>query len=130
MLPRPLFATIALGALLFAGADVRAQEEPFEPDDVVAELPSEEAPRYRPVTDALLAIVELYREEIGPRSIRRCPFVVSCSTLAKEEIDKNGLYGLLVFLDRFFYRENIDAHRHYLSRRSADGALLLDDRMP
>lgn len=130
MLPRPLFATIALGALLFAGADVRAQEEPFEPDDVVAELPSEEAPRYRPVTDALLAIVELYREEIGPRSIRRCPFVVSCSTLAKEEIDKNGLYGLLVFLDRFFYRENIDAHRHYPSRRSADGALLLDDRMP
>jgi len=130
MFPRAWALTLALAVVLFGSAEAHAEEAPFEPDDTVAELPSEEAPRYRPVTDALLAAISLYREEIGPRSVRRCPFVVSCSAFAKEEIEKKGIVGLLVFMDRFFYRENVDARHHYPSRRSADGALLLDDREP
>lgn len=108
----------------------RAQEEPFEPGDLASEPFVEEAPRYRPVTDTLLAMVSLYREEVGPRSVRRCPFVVSCSTLAETELKERGLLGLLVFLDRFFYRENLAARHHYPRRRAPDGALLLDDRPP
>lgn len=118
-------------ALVFATAKAHAMEEPFEPDDdLEVESLLERPPRYRPVTETLLALVSLYREEIGPRSVSRCPFVVSCSTLAKEELEEKGILGLFVFMDRYFYRENIGARRHYPLRPSNDGRLLLDDQGP
>lgn len=117
-------------ASLLSITTAHAQEEPFEPGDLGDEAPLDEAPRYRPVTDTLLSLVSLYREDIGPRSIRRCPFAVSCSTLAERELKKNGIVGLLVFLDRFFYRENLAAPHHYPRRRGPEGQLLLDDQEP
>lgn len=117
-------------SLFLVSSMARAEEAPFEPDEIDLEEAPEAPPKYRPLTDTLLTLVSLYREEVGPRSLRRCPFVVSCSALAKRELEENGILGLFVFLDRFFYRENIDAHRHYPRRRSEDGVLLLDDEIP
>ncbi|MBC8549262.1 MAG: membrane protein insertion efficiency factor YidD [Candidatus Brocadiales bacterium] len=55
-----------------------------------------------------------YQGRIGAKTIHRCPFNVSCSQYAKVSIKKYGwIKGLALFLDRYFYRENISISKKY-----------------
>jgi hypothetical protein len=85
---------------------------------------------FAPTATLLLPAIDVYRTSIGPRSVARCPFVVSCSTFAREAIRERGFLGLLSFLDRFFFRESIDAFHRYDWAVAADGSIRLDDGAP
>ena len=55
-----------------------------------------------------------YQERIGEKTIHRCPFNVSCSQFFKSSLKKYGMIkGLALFLDRYFYRENISIPSNY-----------------
>lgn len=105
-------------------------DAPWEPD-LRASPPAtaSDAPDYRPVSGALLAFINLYRSRIGPRSIRRCPYVVSCSTFARAAIERYGLLGLPLALDRYLFRDNLGAFEKYRLVRMPDGSLRLDDTL-
>ncbi|MEK6606028.1 MAG: membrane protein insertion efficiency factor YidD [Myxococcota bacterium] len=126
-----LVLTLAItGAAHAAPREPVAIAEPWEPVPRGAHVPGDE-PRFAPFGDLALAAVRLYRARIAPRSIARCPFVVSCSTLALRSVESEGLFlGLLRFIDRFFFRETPAALSLYRSVYLPDGALRLDDGAP
>jgi hypothetical protein len=106
-------------------------ELPWEAEDV-AHPPHAEPPpslAFPPLPNALAAAVGFYRREIGPMSVSRCPYAVSCSTLALSSLRRYGLLGLLPFVDRFFFREGADAQLHYARRVQPSGVLKLDDSL-
>ena len=70
--------------------------------------------------------ISLYQSDITGSSIQRCPFKISCSNFAKIAIKKHGFYGMLIFLDRYFFRENISAFKNY-NFVLTKGVLKLDD---
>lgn len=74
-------------------------------------------------------LITFYQNDISIESISRCPFVISCSSFCKEAINKYGLLGLAMFIDRYFYRENIDAFSHYNLIQTNYGVLKLDDKI-
>jgi putative component of membrane protein insertase Oxa1/YidC/SpoIIIJ protein YidD len=77
----------------------------------------------------LSSAVEFYREDIGPESIERCPFLVSCSQFLVDAVKEYGfLLGLAAFIDRNMFRENPYAWRLYPLAVRRDGLLKLDDR--
>jgi putative component of membrane protein insertase Oxa1/YidC/SpoIIIJ protein YidD len=132
MRPARVFARVALGCAVCAAAPIAAAQEadvPFEPARAhAAARPEEDGPSgFSPAADVLLPLIGVYREHIGPASIRRCPFAVSCSAFARDAIERHGLFGLLLFFDRYLFRENPDAWRHYGVVRVEDGTLRLDD---
>lgn len=76
----------------------------------------------------VLSQIQNYQKKSDHISIHRCPFKRSCSNYAEFAIRYYGLVpGLVVFLDRYLYRENIAARHHYPRSVSTDGRLLLDD---
>ena len=123
------FSFLVLAATL--GASSRASaEEPFEPEARASTSPPPPpAVRdgFRPVSDVLLALVRFYQTDIGAGSVSRCPFVVSCSAHATFALERYGIFGLPLFLDRYFFRENAGAYGHYDFVRTDDGTLRLDD---
>jgi putative component of membrane protein insertase Oxa1/YidC/SpoIIIJ protein YidD len=75
-----------------------------------------------------LSLIRRYQAKIAPCSIRRCLFGKSCSSFATEAIEtRGGLLGLLLVLDRYFYRENPRSMRLYEWRSSPDGIMRPDD---
>lgn len=74
-------------------------------------------------------LISYYQSNISPLSIDRCPFEISCSNYAKEAISKHGIIGLIMFTDRYFYRENIAAYQNYKIIERKDGILKLDDKI-
>lgn len=71
-------------------------------------------------------VINLYQTDITGNSVQRCPFKISCSNFAKIAIKKHGFYGMLIFLDRYFFRENISAFKNY-NFVLTKGVLKLDD---
>ena len=71
-------------------------------------------------------VINLYQMDITGNSIQRCPFKISCSNFAKIAIKKHGVLGILIFLDRYFFRENISAYINY-NFVLTKGVLKLDD---
>ncbi len=71
--------------------------------------------------------IEYYQKKISPRSVSRCPFSVSCSHFASRVIHRHGLYGIALFVDRYFYRENGEAYAHYPLVETSRRTLKLDD---
>ncbi|HEU4535976.1 MAG TPA: membrane protein insertion efficiency factor YidD [Polyangiaceae bacterium] len=133
--PRPRALALAAAAAL-AAAPARAEpprDEPWEPEPASAREappPAPPAPSYRPLADLALWAIGRYQRDIGPTSIARCRFARSCSRFAARAIDEEGaLVGLLLFWDRFFYRENDDAFRQYRWVRTPGGAVRLDDEV-
>jgi hypothetical protein len=131
--PRPRALALAAATAL-AAADARAEpppDEPWEPEPASAPAPAPPpAPSYRPVADLALWAIGRYQRDIGPHSIARCRFARSCSRFAARSVEDEGaIVGLLLFWDRFFYRENDDAFRQYRWVRTPGGAVRLDDEV-
>ena len=62
----------------------------------------------------ILKLNTQYQSKIGSKTIHRCPFEVSCSHFLTASIKNHGpLKGTALFLDRYFYRENMDIPSHY-----------------
>ncbi len=75
-----------------------------------------------------LYLIHSYQNDSGKNSIHRCPFKLSCSYYAEMTISRYGLFpGLVVFLDRYYYREHAAARHLYPRVVASDGLLLLDD---
>lgn len=101
-------------------------DEPFEPGGRIAnqDLTNSDLSLLREVCDQLITF---YQTNISPGSISRCPFKISCSAFARIAIDKYGLIGLAMFLDRYYYRENREAFTQYRLVETSQGLLKLDD---
>lgn len=76
----------------------------------------------------IFSLISLYRNELSAGSISRCPFAVSCSAFCFTSVKNDGLIGLLNFIDRYFYRENVEAYIHYELVQKDHGVLKLDDQ--
>jgi putative component of membrane protein insertase Oxa1/YidC/SpoIIIJ protein YidD len=75
-----------------------------------------------------LYLVDVYQDKISTQSVSRCPFYISCSNYLLQAIQQHGfLAGLLFFIDRNLYRENISSFYHYHLREDSNGVLKLDD---
>ncbi len=122
-------------ALLLQGAILSAQSpalEPdaWEPDTTQKGFGPKNIEKPDPARDAWLAkaLIRFYQTDISPNSISRCPFFVSCSNFAMQAIEKYGFFpGILLFVDRIYYRENSDAYLFYPKRRDSRLFLKLDD---
>lgn len=125
-------AATFLIACLCISSTVRAQDgytelSSWEPEDIT--LPDDRTPA-RQGLGRLVAdrMIQFYQKKIGPNSISRCPFHISCSSYARQAIEKYGLIlGVSAFIDRYFYRENTSSFWHYGLRESGEGVLKLDD---
>jgi hypothetical protein len=82
-----------------------------------------------PLSEALTSSIRFYQREIGPNSIARCPYAVSCSNFALRVTRDYGFFGLPLFLDRYFFRENGEIPRHYPRVRLAGGVVRFDDSL-
>ena len=59
-------------------------------------------------------LIGLYQSRISAKTIQRCPFYISCSNYTKIAVNEYGSFlGILYFIDRNFYRENIEMNKHY-----------------
>ena len=75
-----------------------------------------------------LGLIHVYQDRISPASISRCPFSISCSNFALRAISRRGLaFGLVMFIDRYYYRENATAFGNYDLVQADDGILKIDD---
>jgi putative component of membrane protein insertase Oxa1/YidC/SpoIIIJ protein YidD len=75
----------------------------------------------------LLGWIGYYQRHIAVNSVQRCPFALSCSRYAQDRIGRLGLYGVLLFIDRYFYRETVFARQTYPYTVRPDGTMALDD---
>lgn len=124
---------VALSLLSFlfpflVGAQVssKAVEDSWEPEEWSAVAPH--TPRsFSLLTEVSGLLISFYQTEISPQSISRCPFKISCSSFAKSAIEEYGLFGLAMFIDRYYYRENHEVFAHYRLVVSKQGILKLDD---
>ncbi len=129
-LPPPLIFLLCVGEA-FAQTGGLYENEPSEAEDFPRFINQLEirVEEYRGLPGALLSsAVEFYREDIGPESIERCPFLVSCSKFLVEAVRNYGfLLGLAAFIDRNMFRENPYAWGLYPLTVRRDGVLKLDD---
>jgi len=78
--------------------------------------------------DILNYLVQLYRDNEAKTSVHRCIFNVTCSHFAQLAVEKHGLaLGGIMFIDRYFYRENIDARLFYPLESEQDGTFRFND---
>ncbi len=73
--------------------------------------------------------ISLYQRDISTQSISRCPFEISCSRFAIRSIADHGVFGVALFIDRYFYRENIESFINYKLIKTNNGLLKLDDKL-
>ena len=74
-------------------------------------------------------LISFYQTNISPQSISRCPFKISCSMFAQKAIERYGIFGVAMFIDRYYYRENHEAFAHYKLVVTDQGILKLDDAL-
>lgn len=73
-------------------------------------------------------LLDWYQKKVSTQSISRCPFAISCSDYTRRAIRKHGLIiGTAYFIDRNFYRENVESYRWYPLLEFQGGILKLDD---
>lgn len=73
-------------------------------------------------------LVNLYRDNKENTSIHRCIFHISCSHFAQSAVEKRGVVlGGIMFIDRYFYRENNDARLFYPLEHEPNGTFRLND---
>lgn len=75
------------------------------------------------------SVISLYQKDISIQSVSRCPFEISCSHFAKRSISEYGIIGVAMFVDRYFYRENIESFINYKLIKTKSGILKLDDKL-
>ena len=104
--------------------------EPWEAEDLLppGPLAGAEAPQTSPFIALAGSLIGFYQKEIGPQSVSRCPFYISCSEFARRAILRHGfVLGLALYIDRNLYRENSTTHWYYPYRETGAGVLKLDD---
>jgi len=83
---------------------------------------------FDPILAAYDKAVELYRTASDRDSVHRCAFGVSCSHFADRALHRYGVEaGLIVFVDRYFYRENQMTRYYYPLVELPDGTFRSDD---
>ncbi|MFW5741043.1 MAG: membrane protein insertion efficiency factor YidD, partial [Myxococcota bacterium] len=111
-------AGLAAALLLFSTRSV-AQEAPFEPETESQRARSRVPPPadvsgFDPLGDVAVPAIRAYQLGMRGKSVARCPYRVSCSRYALRQIERHGfVVGFAYFLDRFLFRENEEALRHY-----------------
>ncbi|MDI6766890.1 MAG: membrane protein insertion efficiency factor YidD [Bacteroidota bacterium] len=103
--------------------------EPEEDLRISSTLLNIEQPSFNIIKILSDDLISYYQSNISPLSINRCPFEISCSNYAKEVISKYGIIGLIMFTDRYFYRENVGVFQNYKIIEKKDGILKLDDKI-
>lgn len=108
--------------------------EPWEPGEVAIKLLQEKQEENQFfVTSFLdyfvLNFISFYQNSLANNSVSRCPFEISCSRLATLAIKKYGILGYAIFIDRFFYRENLSAYSLYIKKEIKNGIIKLDDKI-
>ena len=89
----------------------------------------EKIKKYNPKNRIVIEkIYDLYQTKVSDKSIHRCPFYTSCSRFYSIALREYGcLWGSIMFIDRYFYRENKAAYKYYDFKSRDDGVLKLDD---
>ncbi len=107
------------------------EKNSWEPDDLDKEEALYDKPKglNSPVGSVTLSLIRVYQKRISPKStMNRCPFKTSCSNFAFQSISRQGfLVGMLLFIDRYYYRENISAPYNYPLYENEEGVLKLND---
>ena len=108
-----------------------AEVESWEPDDLYEDeaLDKRVEGLVSPFTQISLSLIRFYQKQISPNSISgRCPYKISCSNFAYRSISERGfLIGILLFVDRFYYRENSGTRYYYPLFENTEGVLKLED---
>jgi putative component of membrane protein insertase Oxa1/YidC/SpoIIIJ protein YidD len=103
---------------------------PWEPD-ALTEKPGrahDSQPDMSLDAEIAVAMIRFYQTDINPNSVSRCPFRVSCSNFAIRAVKRYGFVpGILIFVDRLFYRENMGAFEYYPKIRNSRNQSRLDD---
>lgn len=121
---------ICIPALSSVYENDTAQGAPWEPPAAVTiqmDATIDEKPTSNPLTLAMLAGIEYYKQHISPNSTRRCPYKLSCSNFAIKAIHTWGPLGIIPFIDRFFYRENEQIPARYTEYRIPNTYILRYD---
>ena len=107
------------------------EKDSWEPDDLDINEALHDRPKglVFPVTFLGLSLIHIYQKKISPNStMARCPFKTSCSHFAYQSIsDKGFLVGSLLFLDRYYYRENPSTPYNYPFYENDRGVLKIND---
>ena len=125
------FAALFLSCAKLSGQAPALEPDAWEPDATGKGFAPKRAEEPESAMDVWLAkaLIRFYQTDIGPNSISRCPFLVSCSNFAMQAIEKYGFFpGILLFIDRIYYRENSAAYLFYPKKRNSGLFLRLDDR--
>lgn len=77
-----------------------------------------------PVTQLFIGV---YQKNASATSIERCPFHFSCSRFAASSVNRYGLFGICMFIDRYFFREHSGVQLYYPLITNVNGVLKLDD---
>jgi len=105
--------------------------EGWEPDDLEHNetLYKKSKGLVSPISSFSLSLIQIYQKRISANSTtHRCPFKTSCSNFAYRGISEKGFVtGLLLFVDRYHYRENPGAPYNYPLYETVDGILKLND---
>ncbi|MBN1410261.1 MAG: membrane protein insertion efficiency factor YidD [Spirochaetales bacterium] len=107
-----------------------SEPEGWEPDEVEQKtvLRKDESIEKDLNESLAVSFIRFYQENINPNSITRCPFYISCSNFALQAIQKYGFIpGVILFIDRIYYRENSEAFKHYPKKRNDEFYLKLND---
>jgi hypothetical protein len=113
---------------MIAQVSSKAVEDSWEPEERGATAPQH--PKDFSLLPAVAdQLVSFYQKKISPQSISRCPFKISCSTFAQRAIERYGIFGVAMFIDRYYYRENHEAFAHYKLVVTNQGILKLDDAL-
>ncbi|MBK7444883.1 MAG: membrane protein insertion efficiency factor YidD [Ignavibacteria bacterium] len=115
---------------LYSQHEKKRDLEPWESEDIINKDKSDDFfpySYYRVLSLPMTKLINIYQSDISPNSIHRCMFHISCSNFAKISINKLGIAGLVIFMDRYLYRENREAFNNYVLIIDNSGKITLDD---
>ncbi|MBL7998749.1 MAG: membrane protein insertion efficiency factor YidD [Candidatus Kapabacteria bacterium] len=79
-------------------------------------------------TDFLIGgLISSYQSNAKETSVGRCPYATSCSAFGKDVFHRYGMIGLLLFLDRYFFREHNFIGLYYPLKELANGSIRYND---
>ncbi len=107
------------------------ETDSWEPDDLRNNDILYQAPKSLvfPLSSISLSLIHIYQKKISPNSTtHRCPYKISCSNFAYKSISRKGFFpGILMFIDRYYYRENPGIPYLYPLYENEEGVLKLND---
>lgn len=103
----------------------------WEPDDLENSETLYREPKglASPISSFSLFLIRIYQKRISTNStMHRCPYKTSCSNFAYRSISDRGFWiGMLMFIDRYYYRENPGSPFNYPLYENMEGILKLND---